>query len=139
MRRYGESRQHEKAKERIGQLLRQAGFNVWVDTHPFECQTEKGPRTYWPDVYATNFCMLDSHESKDVAGQKGARRIMVEVSGFKGHKSKSAYFSDRARLQDIRSNHGPIDYYEVRLGSSRHMDVRSWSEADILEHLQIDS
>jgi hypothetical protein len=52
MKRYGESSQHEKAKERIGEILRNQGWRVWVDCYAFECETAKGPRTYWPDVYA---------------------------------------------------------------------------------------
>src|SRR4030095_5340992 len=97
MKRFGEAKQHYQQKERIGALLREKGFNVWVDCYPIDCQTEKGPRTYWPDVYAENFCFYPLFPNTPATIsigtklQSGGRRIIVEVQGFKGHKSKAAF------------------------------------------------
>jgi hypothetical protein len=141
MRRYGESKQHYQQKERIGALLREKGFNVWVDCYPIDCQTEKGKRTYWPDVYAENFSMLQPYDGQVIAGQKGTRRIVVEVQGFKGHKSKAAFESDRLRIADIRSSHGQdIESFNVTLGRRKAaMDIRNWSDDDILQELRIEN
>ena len=149
MRRYGESIVHEKAKEKVANALRDKGFTVHIDSYPFECQTEKGPRTYWPDVYAQNFCQFPAHPNTKRQDntrrcnklQSSGRRIIVEVQGFAGHKSKAAFQADRLRISDIRSSHGTdIEHYEVHLNSRiGPLDIRSWTVADIEEHLRLGS
>ena len=144
MRRYGESKAHEKAKEQVANALRNKGFTVYIDSYPFECHTQKGPRTYWPDVYGQNYCSLDRNRAdsgrcneQDAPIQSGCRRIIVEIQGPKGHNTKLASSLDSGRLTDIRENHGSdIEYYEVFLKSKKSPnDIRNWSQADIEEEL----
>jgi hypothetical protein len=146
MRRFGESRQHEAAKEKVANALRDKGFRVYIDSYPFSCQTEKGPRTYWPDVYAQNYSSLECRQGKiykldDTDGgsrvQSGGRRIIVEVQGFKGHKSKAAFQADGLRIADIRNSYGnDIEYYTVYLNKRiGPLDIRRWTMDDIVEHL----
>lgn len=136
MRRYGESKTHEKAKERIGEILSAQGWKVWVDTYAFECETAKGPRTYWPDVYA------ESPEYSDPllggaghgVAKTGARRIIVEVQGSKGkgnHSTKIHRGKDKNRMDDIWACHGfDIIYYPLHLWA-----IKGASDEDIREEL----
>jgi hypothetical protein len=143
LRRYGESKVHEKAKDKVANALRDKGFTVYIDSYPFECKTEKGDRIYWPDVYAESPEYVRRRDSKVVEKAEhtmegGGRRIIVEVQGFKGHKSKHAYNDDRCRIQDIQASHGPIEYYEVHLNHRLGpLDIRQWSVGDICEHLNL--
>jgi hypothetical protein len=138
MRRYGESTQHERGKERVGNILRAQGWRVWIDTYSFECQTDKGPRTYWPDVYAESeafevYRRSDLYQNQSRLGEKppGARRIIVEIQGKGGHNTKLARSLDDGRLQDIRQSHGPdIEYFEL-------FNIRGWSDQDIREELYL--
>jgi hypothetical protein len=53
MRRFGESPEHEKQKERCGQIIASVpGWYVWVDNFPVTCKTDRGQVTFWPDIYA---------------------------------------------------------------------------------------
>jgi hypothetical protein len=128
LKRYGESKAHEKAKEKVAHVLREAGWTTYVDCYSFGCQTDRGTRTYWPDIYA---------ERGDI--QTGGRRIIVEVQGFKGHQSKAAFAADRLRIQDIHSSHGTdIEFFEVHLNRRiGPLDIRSWTVEDICEHLNL--
>jgi hypothetical protein len=157
LRRFGESKAHEKAKDKIADVLRDRGFTCFVDSYPFECQTDKGERTYWPDVYAQNFCTLYYTSEKSASISQGVprglvqsnrrnaeiqrcgRRIIVEIQGFKGHKSKAAFHGDRLRIQDIRDSHGSdIECFQVHLNSRiGPLDIRSWTRLDIEEFLNI--
>jgi hypothetical protein len=141
MRRQGESRAHEQAKEKVANALRDKGFIVYIDSYPLSCQTEKGERTYWPDIYAENFCLFGSRGNRllDDGRSVGARRIIVEVQGFTGHQSKAAYSHDLARLRDIRESHGSdIETYAVYLNRRiGPLDIRRWTVDDIEEHLNI--
>ncbi len=141
MRRYGESLAHEKAKEKVANALRDKGFTVHIDSYPLECKTEKGPRTYWPDVYAENFCFIGTVSVRhgDSKNTHGARRIIVEVQGPGSHHSKAAFAADRLRIQDIRDSHGSdIECFQVHLNRRiGPMDIRTWTRLDIAEHLNL--
>ena len=141
MRRYGESKAHEKQKERIAQILREHGWQVWTE-YPFSCSTEKGPRTYYADVYAQNYSSLDWQlplrrgDSRPAHIQDGSRRVILEVQGTKGHNTKLAHTNDRLRIADIRAAAGPIEYKELFFKTRKSPnDIRNWSEADIAEEL----
>jgi hypothetical protein len=143
MRRWGESSQHEKQKERIGKILEAKGWRVSIDSQPFTCNTDKGERTYWPDVYAQNYELMglargDATMEKKAASENGARRIIVEVQGPKGHNTKLAHGSDTQRYADIKAQYGEIEYFEVYLKSKKSPnDIRNWTEQDICEELRL--
>jgi len=161
LRRYGESKAHEKAKERVGEILRAGGYQVWIDTYSFECKTPKGPRTYWPDVYAESADyqaikkQRTTQGSADVYGENrkyrqyasskarhtirrarpaGARRIIVEIQGFKGHNSTT---KDQNRIADIRAHYGhDIEYVPLLLSA---VQSRTTDDELIKEELGINS
>jgi hypothetical protein len=149
LRRYGESKAHEAAKIRIGEILSAQGWKVYVDSYSFECETAKGPRTYWPDVYAESpeYQTMGSaqyYQTKRLGAaalQRRGRRIIVEIQGKGGHNTKLAFNSDRLRIQDIWESHGfDIEYYDLTVRKKGSvLDIRNWSDQDIREELGLDS
>jgi hypothetical protein len=137
LKRYGESSQHEKAKNRIGAILSAQGWKVYVDCYAFECETAKGPRTYWPDVYATSPEYNETDGPGETALQKRGRRVIVEIQGKGGHNTKLAQGLDLNRLDDIWSCHGyDIECFSFYLGKKKStLDIRNWSDQDIREEL----
>jgi hypothetical protein len=138
MRRYGESKAHEKAKDKIANVLRSYGFETFIE-YPFECKTNKGPRTYYGDVYAQNFCILSWVTEVATTDKMGARRIIVEVESTGHHNTKAAFNHDKLRLQDIRKSHGSdIEYYVFTARRKKSpLDVRNWSDEEITKELRI--
>lgn len=164
MRRYGESKAHDKQKERIAEILRGYGWEASTE-YPFEIPGHKYP--YWADVYAQNFCEVRSLRHKeqgvywsDIHAQsftvphwaavrnrllqhdslsKGARRIVLEIQGPKGHNSKLAKTNDDLRIIEIRKEHGEdIEYREVYLKTKKSPnDIRNWSDEDISKELRL--
>jgi hypothetical protein len=131
LRRYGESKAHEAAKIRIGEILSAQGWKVYVDCYAFECETAKGPRTYWPDIYAESPEYRATPMATPRTQKTRARRIVVEIQGFKAHGSKITKGKDDNRIQDIWESHGfDIEYYPVWLWA-----IRKAPDATIREEL----
>jgi hypothetical protein len=63
------------------------------------------------------------------------RFIIVEVDGFKGHDSRSAYLKDTVRREeDIKNMYGDnIEFYRFTLS-----ELKIATPAEIMEHLEID-
>lgn len=149
MRRYGESEAHERQKERVGRIIAAKGWEVYVDCKEFKCETAKGERTYWPDIYAQNYCSLDTRRANtdrlygSSAGGKSlqadGRRIIVEIQGKGGHNTKLAFNSDKLRVQDIRQSHGgDIAYKDLQCRNTKSpLDIRNWTDEEIAEELGI--
>ena len=162
MRRYGESKAHDKQKERIAEILRGYGWEASTE-YPFEIPGHKYP--YWADVYAQNFCSVIYPRAVTKSGanvyaqnfsiphwaavrngvlqhdslSQGARRIVLEVEGKRGHNSKAARDNNDLRVRDIRASHGKnIEYFEVYLRRKKSInDIRNWTAKDIAEELRL--
>lgn len=116
MRRLGESKGHEKQKQRLGRILESKGWKVYVDSYEFECETPKGDRTYTPDIYATKRTRTSSKDIETWKNDDDANnglsghmhRLIIEVQGSHGkgnHSTKIHRGKDANRIEDIKINH----------------------------------
>lgn len=151
MRRFGESKQHDQQKERIGQAAKEKGWNVEIDTKEFKIPGKEKP--YIADVYGENFSAInytiggihrqllgDGGRLKGIPEYaRGMRRFVIELQGFEGHNTRLAYQLDQIRIGQIREFYGSdIEYFEFYLRSNRSAnDVRNYSKEDIQEHLKL--
>jgi hypothetical protein len=94
IRRYGESEAHTKAKYRIGEILHNKGWQVWIDEYTFKCQTAKGERNYTPDVYAESPDYQSQGLHRQVRHGNSERQAMAEAEEKRGNRILQAESSD---------------------------------------------
>lgn len=113
-----ESPQHERGKLRLCKIFEHCGFRTECEKR-FPCFVELGKirYRYQVDVYAT----------------RAARRIIVEIDGYKGHKTTYAYTKDQLRIRRIRERYGTdIETYRFTLGR-----LSKWTDQEIATEMKL--
>ena len=111
-----ESPQHLRGKLRLCQIFRDHQFRAECEKR-FPCFVELGEMRcrYQVDVYAT----------------RAARRIIVEVDGWQGHKTTQAFIKDQLRIRRIKEEYGQdIEVYRFTLRR-----LSKWSDEEIAQEM----
>lgn len=113
-----ESPRHLAGKLRLCEIFRNRGFTAEVE-RPMHCYVELGNFTckYRVDVFAT----------------RGHRKIIAEVDGWLGHKTKQAHILQRLRLRRIRENYGS-EIEEFRFTLKR---LAAWTNKEIEKEMRL--
>lgn len=88
-----ESKQHQKAKERLLNIVRDIGMQAEYEINLGTTETPLGKRNYTADIFA-----FWTH-----ARTGTTKKIVFEVDGFKGHNSKRQIARDKVRSDGLRS------------------------------------
>lgn len=113
-----ESPRHLAGKLRLCKIFRDRGFKAEVE-RPMHCYVELGQFTvkYRVDVFAT----------------RGKRKIIAEVDGWLGHKTKQAKSLQDLRLRRIRETYGrEIEEYRFTLKR-----LAAWTNQEIEEEMRL--
>ena len=116
----GESFPHFRHKLRIAKIFYSKGWHPTVERRmpcSLDCLTRTIQLRYRADVFAW----------------KGTRRIIAEIDGFRGHKSRQAHHSDLLRTVRIRERYGKeIEVYRFSLKR-----LNKWSDKEIAEEMKL--
>lgn len=81
------SERHIRYKSRVASICRRYGYTVWGDRGDEIAIQRDGGK---PDFYI------------DVTAVSGSRILIIEIDGYKGHKTKRAILKDSHRFAEIK-------------------------------------
>ena len=100
------SDRHKRAKRQVADVLRSKGFEVYGDKdNEFAIIRPEGQGAYYLDVYAFN----------------SKRGIVVEIDGYKGHRTKRAILKDTHRANWIKKMLR-VELYRFNFSQLKDMD-----------------
>lgn len=89
---YNESERHKRYKQKVANVLRSFDYTVFGDNGDDEISVRRDELS--PPYYI------------DICGCNDKRILVVEIDGFKGHKTRYAICKDKARLEFIKEKLG---------------------------------
>src|SRR5262245_58110300 len=113
-----ESLRHLAGKLRLCEIFRNRGFKAKIE-QPMKCYVE--------------LCKFTCKYRVDVFATRGTRKIIAEVDGYLGHKTKQAIMLQKLRLRRIRENYGR-EIEEFRFTLKR---LSAWTNEEIEKEMRL--